>query len=134
MFCPKCGHKNEEEARFCEECGVLLAKAEPERPRCPRCGAGIADESAGFCPECGKPLREEEAAAPVFEEKAEEEKVSMKLPIVLGVIAAVLAAAVIGLGIWYSSLSKKADDYTVPDFSQLMEETEDGNSIGGSES
>ena len=52
---------------------------------------------------------------------------SMKLPIVLGVIAAVLAAAVIGLGIWYSSLSKKADDYTVPDFSQLMEETEDGN-------
>ena len=29
MFCPKRGHKNEEEARFCEECGALLAKAEP---------------------------------------------------------------------------------------------------------
>ena len=134
MFCPECGHKNEEQARFCEACGTLLVKAETERPRCPRCGAGIADENAGFCPECGQPLRVEEVEAPVFEEAGEEEKVSMKLPIVLGVIAAMLAAAVIGLGIWYSSLSKKADDYTVPDFSQLMEETEDGNSIGGLES
>ena len=88
----------------------------------------------GFVRECGKPLREEEAAVPVFEEAGEEEKVFMKLPIVLGVIAAVLAAAVIGLGIWYNSLSKKADDYTVPDFSQLIEEAEDGNSIGGLES
>ncbi|HXG05095.1 MAG TPA: adenylate/guanylate cyclase domain-containing protein [Candidatus Binatia bacterium] len=48
MTCPRCGHPNLAQAKFCEECGSPLAR------RCSRCGTGLT-ATAKFCPECGEP-------------------------------------------------------------------------------
>ncbi|MDR0856537.1 MAG: SPFH domain-containing protein [Clostridiales bacterium] len=47
--CPKCGHLNEKNAKFCLDCGASLKVA------CPKCGASVKD-GAKFCPECGEKL------------------------------------------------------------------------------
>src|SRR5271165_2535149 len=49
MKCPKCRHENIAEARFCEECAALLARA------CANCGSE-ASSTAKFCSQCGHPL------------------------------------------------------------------------------
>src|SRR5262245_7302091 len=46
MNCAACGHANTERAKFCAECGGLLAA------RCTSCGAGLL-ATAKFCSECG---------------------------------------------------------------------------------
>lgn len=56
MYCPNCGQKNEEQARFCEACGTPLQEQKPQGPVCPRCGAAIEEAGAMFCPECGMRL------------------------------------------------------------------------------
>lgn len=74
MFCPECGAKNADDARFCESCGTPLeptpvggsdnAAPPPTEaiapqaqggPACPQCGAGN-EPDAGFCESCGAPL------------------------------------------------------------------------------
>lgn len=32
MFCPKCGFENQDDMRFCQQCGTPLAPAQPEQP------------------------------------------------------------------------------------------------------
>jgi class 3 adenylate cyclase len=44
--CPHCGNGNDDDARFCANCGATLTAA------CPNCGAK-RPEGARFCPSCG---------------------------------------------------------------------------------
>jgi hypothetical protein len=44
--CPTCGHANDAEAKFCDECGTAMSKA------CPSCGE-VNDGNAKFCDGCG---------------------------------------------------------------------------------
>src|SRR5262245_44471691 len=48
MKCPRCQHKNEVGAKFCEECATPLARA------CAKCGRQLSP-TAKFCPECAHP-------------------------------------------------------------------------------
>lgn len=215
MYCPNCGHNNEEQARFCEECGTPLQQA--VKKECPRCRAVIQEEGVRYCPECGYPLGQagaqpeafqgavpptgqgeaaplgqretapasgqpgdpwaygrteaegedrtvltaqnagrgagsapgrtqiqsdfkpfvEEGAPqePVREKKRnkenKEKEASMVPVVVLGILTAVLAAAVVGLAIWYMRLSKEADTYEVPDFSEIIEESAEAGETSG---
>src|SRR6516162_7495744 len=51
MRCPRCGHENRPQAKFCEECGGPLT-----RP-CPNCGTQLS-ASVKFCMECAYTLAE----------------------------------------------------------------------------
>jgi class 3 adenylate cyclase/tetratricopeptide (TPR) repeat protein len=62
--CPACQHQNSARAKFCEECGAVLAA------RCPSCGTQLAPAATG-CPECARPTlktrvagREPDSASP----------------------------------------------------------------------
>jgi class 3 adenylate cyclase/tetratricopeptide (TPR) repeat protein len=57
MQCPGCQHENESAARFCEGCGMQLAR------RCPSCGKDLGPQ-ARFCSGCGATLAEPSAARP----------------------------------------------------------------------
>src|SRR5215211_3319995 len=50
MKCPKCGHENTAEAKFCEQCAAPLGRA------CGNCGSRVSS-TAKFCAECGHPLK-----------------------------------------------------------------------------
>ena len=47
--CPHCGHSNDADAKFCDECGSAMSKA------CPACGESN-DADAKFCNACGAAL------------------------------------------------------------------------------
>src|SRR5687767_6785378 len=47
--CPQCGHETQPHARFCEQCGGVLAE------RCAACAAPLPPASR-FCPACGQPV------------------------------------------------------------------------------
>ncbi len=49
MICLTCHYANEEDARFCEQCG------QPLNITCPSCGSP-AKAGARFCRHCGQPL------------------------------------------------------------------------------
>src|SRR5262245_64738580 len=49
MRCQSCSCENEEEAQFCEECGIPLVRA------CPSCGREVRP-TAKFCSKCGTSL------------------------------------------------------------------------------
>jgi len=53
--CPHCGTENTAGAKFCNECGTILASA------CPSCGL-VNKPGAKFCNECGAPLGGDVAA------------------------------------------------------------------------
>ena len=48
--CPKCGYKNQEGIKFCQECGASLAAIGPKY--CISCGTELAPGTR-FCGECG---------------------------------------------------------------------------------
>lgn len=50
--CHKCSHLNEDQAKYCSQCGVALAKS----VACPACNE-LNDPDSRFCDECGKPLK-----------------------------------------------------------------------------
>src|SRR4051812_37414548 len=50
MKCPKCGHQNPAEARFCEQCAAAVGQV------CATCGSRVSSD-AKFCPQCGRPQR-----------------------------------------------------------------------------
>jgi len=49
VACPACGHANDADAKFCDDCGTAMAQA------CPQCGKAN-DGDAKFCAECGTAL------------------------------------------------------------------------------
>src|SRR4051794_13483679 len=49
MKCLSCDHENPVESKFCEQCGVPLARV------CAHCRS-YASSTAKFCPQCGRPL------------------------------------------------------------------------------
>lgn len=49
--CHKCNETNDQDARFCKQCGASLAKSKP----CPSC-LELNDPDARFCDRCGKPM------------------------------------------------------------------------------
>ena len=46
IACPACGHPNDQDAKFCDDCGAAISKS------CPACGA-VNDGDAKFCDGCG---------------------------------------------------------------------------------
>ncbi len=50
-YCPSCGAKNPQAAKFCVECGGKMV----QKGKCPKCGAEVGPKSK-FCPECGEKL------------------------------------------------------------------------------
>src|SRR5262245_57473096 len=48
MRCPSCQQENEADAKFCEECAAVLARA------CSKCGRQLSP-TARFCPQCAHP-------------------------------------------------------------------------------
>lgn len=63
MKCSACGKENVEGARFCNECGKVLAPpAPPPERRCPSCGAVNADYVI-YCGSCGAELPKTEKRA-----------------------------------------------------------------------
>lgn len=48
-ICPSCGRPNDQDAKFCDDCGAAMSKA------CPNCGA-TNDGDAKFCDNCGSGL------------------------------------------------------------------------------
>jgi rRNA maturation endonuclease Nob1 len=46
--CPQCGHETQTHARYCEQCGAVLAE------RCAACAIPLPPSSR-FCPSCGHP-------------------------------------------------------------------------------
>jgi class 3 adenylate cyclase/tetratricopeptide (TPR) repeat protein len=59
MQYPRCQHENSPRAKFCEECGALLARS------CTGCGAELSP-TAKFCPECGKAVAASPGVQPRF--------------------------------------------------------------------
>lgn len=56
-FCFKCGAKLQDNAKFCNKCGVpIKAQTKPEIPKCPGCGTQLKVRSK-FCPKCGMPVK-----------------------------------------------------------------------------
>jgi len=53
LLCPTCGNENEQEAKYCSECGESLQPA----GQCPKCGASILP-GADICEVCGEWLLE----------------------------------------------------------------------------
>jgi hypothetical protein len=51
ILCHKCNKPNDSAARFCDECGVSLAKTKP----CPGCNE-LNDSDANYCDNCGGKL------------------------------------------------------------------------------
>lgn len=49
VTCAKCGHENDANAKFCDECGAAMSVS------CPTCGQ-VNDADAKFCDSCGKKL------------------------------------------------------------------------------
>ena len=56
VTCGNCGNENKSTAKFCAECGTLLARA------CPACAATVGPDQR-FCDECGTPLNQQSSAA-----------------------------------------------------------------------
>jgi class 3 adenylate cyclase/tetratricopeptide (TPR) repeat protein len=56
VTCEKCGNENKATAKFCAECGTVLARA------CPSCSAATRP-GQHFCDECGTPLEQRPPAA-----------------------------------------------------------------------
>src|SRR5512135_2653335 len=49
MTCSNCGHVNDADAEFCENCGMALPRV------CAQCGSPLKP-SAQFCKKCGTPV------------------------------------------------------------------------------
>jgi class 3 adenylate cyclase/tetratricopeptide (TPR) repeat protein len=63
MICPRCEHENAVKARFCEHCGLPLARV------CAECGS-YASPTARFCSQCGRPLADAAGQSPFVSPKA----------------------------------------------------------------
>ena len=59
MQCPRCGHDNRAQAKFCEECASPLTRS------CAKCGHPLPP-TAKFCPECANPVGAEGATPSRF--------------------------------------------------------------------
>lgn len=49
VACPKCGHANDHDSKFCDECGTPMSRS------CPSCGQQN-DGDAKFCDNCGSKM------------------------------------------------------------------------------
>lgn len=119
MFCPNCGHKNEEDARFCEGCGTPLTDAQPIQPQ----QSAYQQDIPPIQPEI-PPVQQE--IPPVFytppvdmagqgniKKKKQETKKNtgsdMPMKIAIAVVSVLLVAA-LGFGAYYFFVLRNADD------------------------
>lgn len=114
--CQNCGNENEDEAKFCKNCGkeilveevdeninqnpgsdIVVSEVVNEK-YCKQCGFKIPDDNIKFCPSCGAPTSKTM--------NANEQGLVLK-PGKSAFLAALLSFFIIGLGQVYIGLTKK---------------------------
>lgn len=103
MFCPQCGNKTDDNARFCICCGhsfetVRETPAEKTKKYCTHCGNEI-DKNAVVCPHCGEILRPEVFNPPAPAPQQETSNVLAILGLIFSFLMPVvgLVCSIIGL-------------------------------------
>ncbi|MBQ3473406.1 MAG: zinc ribbon domain-containing protein [Methanobrevibacter sp.] len=105
MICPKCHTLNDDEEKYCRECGFQLNSARI----CPTCGK-TNDSNSKYCKECGTVLTPVNTfRKQVIEENTKKSFFSLyKVPIICALVILLAIGAVTGMA--YYNGSSGGDD------------------------
>lgn len=108
MICPKCHAVNDDEEKFCKNCGFQLNSARI----CPTCGK-TNDSNSKYCKECGTVLTPVNTfRKQVIEEKTKKSFFSMyKVPIICALVIILAIGAVTGMA-YYNGGSGGDDGFS----------------------
>jgi RNA polymerase subunit RPABC4/transcription elongation factor Spt4 len=106
MICPKCHTVNDDEEKFCRNCGFQLNSARI----CPECGK-TNDSNSKYCKECGTVLTPVNTfRKQVIEENTKKSFFSMyKVPIICALLILLAVGAVTGMA-YYNNSNSGGDD------------------------
>lgn len=117
MFCPKCGTKNEDDARFCAACGAPIEDAAPQMTA-PQAPENAQEETAVPQPQMTAP-QADAAPQPQVQTPVQQAPASPKQPmsakqrksVIIGAAAVVLVIIFIAAGNIFSSPKRIAEKY-----------------------
>ena len=106
MICPKCHTVNDDEEKFCRNCGFQLNSARI----CPECGK-TNDSNSKYCKECGTVLTPVNTfRKQIIEENTKKSFFSMyKVPIICALLILLAVGAVTGMA-YYNNSNSGGDD------------------------
>ena len=109
MICPKCHTPNDDEEKFCKNCGFQLSSSRI----CPECGE-TNDSNSKYCKECGTVLTPVNTfRKKIIEENTKESFFSMyKIPIICGLVIILAVGAAAGMA-FFSGNSGGDDDFSI---------------------
>ena len=109
MICPKCHTQNDDEEKFCKNCGFQLSSSRI----CPTCGK-TNDSNSKYCKECGTELTPVNTfRKKIIEENTKESFFSMyKIPIICGLLIILAVGAAAGMA-FYNGNSGGDDDFSI---------------------
>ena len=109
MICPKCHTPNDDEEKFCKNCGFQLSSSRI----CPECGV-TNDSNSKYCKECGTVLTPVNTfRKKIIEENTKESFFSMyKIPIICGLVIILAVGAAAGMA-FFSGNSGGDDDFSI---------------------
>lgn len=113
MICKKCGHKNKQGAKFCEECGANLVGG-----ICPDCGHKNRTD-AQFCEECGTNIKGVVKKSKLPKATSKKPGLPLALRIAFGVIG--LIGLVSGALTLLGNSTEKAEDNYLNDLEEKSE-------------
>lgn len=109
MICPKCHTVNDDEEKYCKNCGFQLNSARI----CPECGK-TNDPNSKYCKECGTVLTPVNTfRKQIIEENTKKSFFSMyKVPIICALVILLAVGAVTGMA-YYNGNSGGDDDFSI---------------------